>query len=65
MDESLEVGERIVDLETSSGTMGPRSRRFISSEDDASDHELLTKMFGVLASALKTGWPASTLTPLT
>ena len=47
MDESLEVGERIVDLETSSGTMGPRSRRFISSEDDASDHELLTKMFGV------------------
>ncbi len=47
MDESLEVGERIVDLETSSGTMGPRSRRFISSEDDASDHELLAKMFGV------------------
>jgi len=47
MDESLEVGDSIVDLETSSGTMGPRSRRFISSGDDASDHEFLAEMFAV------------------
>ena len=46
-DESLQIGRRIVDLETSSGTTGPRKRRFISHEDDLADHELLAEMFRV------------------
>ncbi len=46
-DESLQTGRRIVDLETSSGTTGPRKRRFISHEDDLADHELLAEMFRV------------------
>ena len=46
-DESLQTGRRIVDLETSSGTTGPRKRRFISQEDDLADHELLAEMFRV------------------
>ena len=44
-DESLQAGSRIVDLETSSGTTGPRKRRFISHEDDLADHEVLAEMF--------------------
>ena len=46
-DESLEVGERIIDMETSSGTTGPRKRRFISAGDDVSETEFLAELFGV------------------
>ena len=42
---SLQAGDAIVDLETSSGTTGTRKRRFISFEDDVSDHLLLAEMF--------------------
>ena len=46
-EESLRVGEHIVDLETSSGTTGPAKRRFISYDDDESDHQFLAELFGV------------------
>ena len=46
-DESVRVGNRIVDLETSSGTTGSRKRRFISYEDDVSDHDFLARLFAV------------------
>ena len=45
--ESLRTESRIVDLETSSGTTGPRKRRFISHEDDVADHETLAEMWTV------------------
>ena len=47
MDESLAVGDQIVDLETSSGTTGPRKRRFISFADDLADHEFLAELFSL------------------
>ena len=46
-DESVRAGNQIVDLETSSGTTGSRKRRFISYEDDVSDHEFLARLFAV------------------
>ena len=47
IDESLRVGDRIVDLESSSGTTGARKRRFISHTDDVADHQLLAELFSV------------------
>ena len=52
-DESLEAGDQIVDMETSSGTTGTRKRRFISSSDDATETDLLVQLFrscGITAS---------------
>ena len=46
-DESVRAGNQIVDLETSSGTTGSRKRRFISYEDDVSDHDFLARLFAV------------------
>ena len=46
-EDSLGVGEQIVDIETSSGTTGPRKRRFISYGDEVSETEFLTRLFGV------------------
>ena len=46
-EESLRVADRIIDVETSSGTTGPRKRRFISYADDVSDHEVLAEMFAL------------------
>ena len=46
-DESVTAGSQIVDLETSSGTTGPRKRRFISHDDDVSDHDFLARLFAV------------------
>ena len=46
-DESIAVCSQIVDIETSSGTTGRRKRRFITHDDDASETELLARLFGV------------------
>ena len=46
-EEALLVGDRIVDVETSSGTTGPRKRRFISHADDLSETRFLAELFGV------------------
>ena len=45
-DDNLRVGERIVDVETSSGTTGSRKRRFISYGDEVSETEFLARLFG-------------------
>ena len=47
MEESLAVGSQIIDMETSSGTTGPRKRRFISYADDVSETGFLAEMFRV------------------
>ncbi len=44
-EEGLRNGSRIVDMETSSGSTGPRKRRFISYKDDISETELLAELF--------------------
>lgn len=46
-DESVRAGNMIVDLESSSGTTGSRKKRFISYEDDVSDHDFLARLFAV------------------
>ena len=46
-EESLVVGDQIVDVETSSGTTGRRKKRFISYGDDVSDHGFLVELFRV------------------
>ena len=46
-DESLRVGSRIIDMETSSGTTGGRKRRFISYADDILETEFLAELFKV------------------
>ena len=46
-EEGLSVIEGIVDMETSSGTTGARKKRFISHEDDRSDHEFMAELFRV------------------
>ena len=43
--ESFLRGDRIIDMETSSGTTGTRKRRFISDTDDAAETSLLCDMF--------------------
>lgn len=45
-EESVRVCDGIVDIETSSGTTGPRKRRFISHADDVSETEFLAELFG-------------------
>lgn len=45
--ESILNGDRVVDMETSSGTTGPRKRRVISEADDASETEFLARLFDV------------------
>ena len=45
-DEGIKVGRHIVDMETSSGTTGPRKRRPISHADDASETTFLAELFG-------------------
>lgn len=46
-EESLSVASGIVDMETSSGTTGVRKKRFISHEDDRSDHDFMAELFRV------------------
>ena len=46
-EESLRVGDQITDIETSSGTTGPRKRRFISRADDLSETEFLAELFSI------------------
>ena len=46
-EESLRVGNQITDIETSSGTTGPRKRRFISRADDLSETEFLAELFRI------------------
>ena len=46
-DECIMSGERIIDMETSSGTTGPRKRRFITHEDDRSETRFLAELFRV------------------
>ena len=43
--ESVQAVDRIVDMETSSGTTGARKKRFISSDDDVRDHEFMADLF--------------------
>ena len=45
--ESLRAGSPIIDVETSSGTTGPRKRRFITPEDDRLETEFLTELFAI------------------
>ena len=47
VNESILLGDGIVDMETSSGTTGPRKRRVISEEDDASETEFLASLFSI------------------
>ena len=46
VNESILLGEGIVDMETSSGTTGPRKRRIISAEDDVAETAFLARLFG-------------------
>ena len=46
VNESIMAASQIVDMETSSGTTGPRKRRVITYNDDASETEFLAKLFG-------------------
>ena len=46
-DESLRAGSPIIDVETSSGTTGPRKRRFITPEDDRLETEFLVELFAI------------------
>ena len=46
-EESLSVVDRIVDMETSSGTTGIRKKRFISQDDDRNDHDFMAELFRV------------------
>ncbi len=46
-EESLSAIDGIVDMETSSGTTGVRKKRFISQEDDRSDHDFMAELFQV------------------
>ncbi|MCH7786670.1 MAG: phenylacetate--CoA ligase family protein [Chloroflexi bacterium] len=46
-DECIRSGENIIDMETSSGTTGPRKRRFITHEDDLSETKFLAELFRV------------------
>ena len=45
--ESLHAGSPIIDVETSSGTTGPRKRRFITPEDDRLETEFLAELFAI------------------
>ena len=45
--ESLRAGSPIIDVETSSGTTGPRKRRFITPEDDRLETEFLAELFAI------------------
>ena len=45
--ESLQKGSQIVDMETSSGTTGPRKTRYISHTDDVSETRFLAELFSV------------------
>lgn len=45
--EALCVSDDIVDVDTSSGTTGPRKLRFISYREDQSDHVFLAELFAV------------------
>ena len=45
--ESLHAGSPIIDVETSSGTTGPRKRRFITPEDDRQETEFLAELFAI------------------
>ena len=45
--ESLRAGFPIIDVETSSGTTGPRKRRFITPEDDRLETEFLAELFAI------------------
>ena len=47
VDESLHNGYRIVDMETSSGTTGPRKRRVITEADDASETDFVARLFDI------------------
>ena len=46
-DESIVRADEVVDIETSSGTTGRRKRRIITYADDASENELLVRLFGI------------------
>ncbi len=46
-EESLRAGKHIIDMETSSGTTGPRKRRFITYDDDQSETAFLAELFVV------------------
>ena len=46
-EECLRSGAPIIDVETSSGTTGPRKRRFITPQDDATETGFLTELFAV------------------
>ena len=45
--EALRAGSPIIDVETSSGTTGPRKRRFITPEDDRLETEFLAELFAI------------------
>ena len=45
-DEAVRTGRRLVDLETSSGSTGPRKRRAISLEDENSETRFLAELLG-------------------
>ena len=45
--EALRAGSPIIDVETSSGTTGPRKRRFITPEDDRVETEFLAELFAI------------------
>ena len=47
VDQSFAAGSQIVDMETSSGTTGPKKRRLISHADDVSETTFLAEMFRV------------------
>ena len=47
VDETIRVGHEIVDMETSSGTTGPRKRRAITWSDEASETRFLGRLLAV------------------
>ena len=44
--ESLQVPRQVIDMESSSGTTGPRKRRVITPADEASETRFLAQLFG-------------------
>ena len=46
-EESITAVDGVIDMETSSGTTGPRKRRVITRRDESSETEFLARLFGV------------------